>query len=419
MAQQTINVGTVANDRTGDTWRNSMNKTNDNFDELYAIKHPTKRVVVNVLADFPAAVSGVITLADDTEYFLGDSVNVGITTFAWGSNTVISGLLQSVVTLTYTGTGDMFTITNTGGRIQGIEISCTSGRVFNFSDSTDSAFRVIDTIINAATLGLFNSTGTNGSIIRFTNLLSSTFTTNGFKFTGGHNGFFMDVTSVNPAAGILLDLGTATFQKFTVNNLITDIAAGATFLSGAAGSANINATGSGTVNENTISGAGTVLSGIAAGDSRWEFFQNNKIIDTRPDGLLYMQGNATNTVITTAGVYVIIAGTRTVGPTSQFTGTTAGRLTYNGVKDVRVPITVSVSVEPVSGTNKNISIRLAKNGTTIAGSQRTVRADSGSPISMTMPWQEDMSTNDYVEAFITNDTDTVNVLVSSSITRIA
>ncbi len=36
MAKQTIGIGTVANDGTGDTLRNSFDKCNDNFDELYS-----------------------------------------------------------------------------------------------------------------------------------------------------------------------------------------------------------------------------------------------------------------------------------------------------------------------------------------------------------------------------------------------
>ena len=35
MAQQTINIGTIANDNTGDTLRGAGQKINDNFDELY------------------------------------------------------------------------------------------------------------------------------------------------------------------------------------------------------------------------------------------------------------------------------------------------------------------------------------------------------------------------------------------------
>ena len=36
MAQQIINIGTIANDNTGDTLRGAGQKLNDNFDELYA-----------------------------------------------------------------------------------------------------------------------------------------------------------------------------------------------------------------------------------------------------------------------------------------------------------------------------------------------------------------------------------------------
>ena len=36
MAQQTINIGTVANDGTGDPLRTAFDKVNDNFNELYS-----------------------------------------------------------------------------------------------------------------------------------------------------------------------------------------------------------------------------------------------------------------------------------------------------------------------------------------------------------------------------------------------
>ena len=38
MAQQSINIGTTANDGTGDPIRSAFDKTNDNFTELYADK---------------------------------------------------------------------------------------------------------------------------------------------------------------------------------------------------------------------------------------------------------------------------------------------------------------------------------------------------------------------------------------------
>jgi hypothetical protein len=41
MAKQTIGIGTVANDRTGDPIRTAMDKINDNFTELYDVANPT------------------------------------------------------------------------------------------------------------------------------------------------------------------------------------------------------------------------------------------------------------------------------------------------------------------------------------------------------------------------------------------
>ena len=37
MAKQIINVGTVANDGTGDPIRSAMTKTNENFTEVYTL----------------------------------------------------------------------------------------------------------------------------------------------------------------------------------------------------------------------------------------------------------------------------------------------------------------------------------------------------------------------------------------------
>jgi hypothetical protein len=47
MAQQTINVGTTANDGTGDSLRNGFIKTNDNFTELYSNKEDTSNKSTN------------------------------------------------------------------------------------------------------------------------------------------------------------------------------------------------------------------------------------------------------------------------------------------------------------------------------------------------------------------------------------
>jgi hypothetical protein len=44
MAKQTVNIGSSANDGTGDQLRTAFDKINDNFDELYARSVPTSGV---------------------------------------------------------------------------------------------------------------------------------------------------------------------------------------------------------------------------------------------------------------------------------------------------------------------------------------------------------------------------------------
>lgn len=418
MAQEIINVGVAANDRSGDTWRASMIKANNNFTELFDIGTPQDRVVVNDLSDFPTPVGQVITLAAETQYLIGSDVSLGDNRLVMASNTSVTGSESINVTLTYTGTGDMFTIINTRNRINMLGISCAAGRVINFSDNTDSIFRMNDCSVACATFGLFNSTGTNGTTVRFTTVSPSSMTADGITVTGNWNTWLYETSAVNVTAGELFDFGVATFNEIVLDLILADLGAGTNLIKGAAASANINVGGSAIVTRMLTSGAGTPLNGVAPTDARWGFFHNDDIADTRPDGLLSLQSNATATVIAVAGTPVLVAGTWVVERTSQFTGTTAGRLTYIGGRDITLPITGSVTVEPVSGGAVNISVEIAVNGTVIPNSKRTANTSAGNPISITIPWQEILSTNDFVELFVTNEATTVNILVSSGVQRI-
>ncbi len=417
MAQQTINTGAAANDRTGDTWRDAMIKTNDNFDELFGLSID-RRIVINQLSDFPAAAAGVITLAANTQYLIANDVNLGTDRLVMAANTSVSGIESIVVTLSYTGTGDMFTILNTRSRISQLSISCVSGRVVNLSDNTDTIFRMNDCSVACDRFGLFNSSGANGTTMRFTNVSPSSITTSGLTFTGAWNTLLWEISAANILAGIFFNLGSATFSAFISNTVLINVSAGATFLSGATGSANINAGGIGQIRSTLSSGAGTLLAGITTADARWEFLHNDDIQDTRPDALMSMQGNATVTTIAVAGTYVLTAGTWADEGASQFTFTTGGRLTYVGGKDARLPIDFSCSAEPVSGNAKTMAFQVAFNGVPIPESKRTGSADAGKPAAVAIPWQLTFSTGDFVEVFVTNDTDTIDVLVSSAVGRV-
>ena len=65
MVQQTINIGTVANDNTGDPIRDAFDKTNDNFTELYAGAGAGNVTVVLVTTTSATAAPLQATMVDD------------------------------------------------------------------------------------------------------------------------------------------------------------------------------------------------------------------------------------------------------------------------------------------------------------------------------------------------------------------
>jgi len=315
----------------------------------------TKTVIISVESDFPTAVAGVITLAADTQYLLVQDITTA-SRFIMQEDTTITGTESLNITFTYTGTGDMFTGVNVTNRISNIAISCATGRVLNWSTNVFKIFRMNDvTIVACDKIALMNSTGGVG-VCRFTNVSPAEVTTDGIELTGSWNTFLHEISAATISGGAYFNLGTATFSAFVVDLPLAALASGTNLITGATGSANINAGGIGLVTRALTSGAGIPLNGVTVDDALWNFRNNDDIADTRPDGLLSMQGNATNTVIATQGVPVLVAGVWVVESTSQMTGTTAGSLTYNGGKDAKLPITVSVTIAPVSGGTVAVSI---------------------------------------------------------------
>jgi hypothetical protein len=129
MAKQTINIGTVANDNSGDTLRDSFDKVNDNFDEVYGAGG-----LVAVDTTFKTA---AFTAEANNTYFV--NVNSGAITVTFPAAT----------------TGDVINVVQVNGATNVVTIT-SSAKINNSSSDfafSTSTYRYISFIYIDATGG--------------------------------------------------------------------------------------------------------------------------------------------------------------------------------------------------------------------------------------------------------------------------
>lgn len=130
MSQQTINIGTSANDGTGDTLRDAFNKCNGNFTELYS-------VTGQVVGDTSPQLGGDL---DVNGYDIVSVSNGNITFAPNGSGNIeltpntgyiqLSGLKVSSLVVSPMTSGQSISLTTAGGGVTNINaINATGGNV--------------------------------------------------------------------------------------------------------------------------------------------------------------------------------------------------------------------------------------------------------------------------------------------------
>jgi len=372
-----------------------------------------KTVIVNALSDLPAAVGGVITLADNTDYLLGNDITTS-SRFVTGNDCDVRGVDSTVILLTYTGVDTMFTVEDKTFKLTTISIDCPNGTLFDVSGTGAEVFQMLNmTVESCDIIGSIDSV----AALQITDVFFGDIKTNGLLFKGDIPivVFDRDVFFIN--GGTLVDFGTATFDGLTGVNSFMFGVPGIVGISGLPNSGNINVGGLGTLINARISGTGgTPLVGITPQDARWQFALNDKIEDTRSSALMSHNGPTTIT-IAGANTPVLIAPNWVEEGVSQFATDANGRITLETPKRTTVPITYSMTAEAISGTNKSISFYVYKNGIQIANSISTNKVSAGDPKNTTVIWEELLSPADYIEIWIENNTDAVDLIVNTGIAR--
>lgn len=371
----------------------------------------TKTINVYSIDDFPTPVGGIITLEDNTEYLLLNDVS-SVNRYVFGADTVLSGSDSTLISLEYTGTGNMLTITDVDSKIKNLNLVCSSGTVFDVSSTSGlNYFRLFNSIIVCDEIGSFDNIGV--MLLFSVNFFA---TTDGFYFYNTNSVAIFDTIGITMLSGTgsAFNLGTAIFIYITFQMSLFEINTTGYVISGAASSANIHSTGLGVVVNNRNFGSATFSDNISSYDDRWEMQLNSNIINSF-DLQLITHGSGT-IAIAAAATPVIIGATWTEQDAHRFTSTAGGRFTYNG-KGTHVEVTCSISAD-IALASDNISFYLYKNSTQITASRVTRLFSAGSIGNIVLLWDLELATSDYLEIWVANDDTDVDVNIYTITLRI-
>lgn len=368
-------------------------------------------VFVNSKTDFPAAVSGVITLADNVTYFITKTIDLTGDRLVGGQNTTIIGGSSENCFLISTGLSASTALISSQWSLPMRNLTITHGTALNL-DATGNSTAALDwfgvNFTSCANVGLIKSY--SNFIMSDCALLNSANMT--FDGTIGTVGF------VNCLFSGLAAQTTLNFPStLTITRRIRCIYS--SFVAFGAGTAiNVNASAvipveSYILDTVNFSGGATYTGGVTYTDNK-AFFSNCKgIVNSSAIGQMYFTNSLNANSIATQNIFEKISGTTTASSINQKFSHTANRLTYTGGLARSFKITASSSAASQVTNNILILIRVAKNGVTIAESEaQSTTSAAGRYESFFSQCIVEMTTNDYVELWVANGTNANGIAVS-------
>lgn len=369
---------------------------------------PDSFVFVESVADFPNATGDVITLVDGVCYFVTRPVDLGGKRLVAGQNTTIMGSSYYSCSISSTGLAAGTALLASAWNLHLASISITHGTAVNL-DATGNAGQALDFQgVN------FEDCATIGTIKNYDNVLLTNcgiLESAGLTLDGTISTFAADKCLFNPPASgtaIVLPSSVTISRRFRVIYSSFVVGSGETGINASA-SATIPTEGYilDTVN---FSGAGTYISGLTHTDDESLFVNCRGITNTAVAAGMTMSNNATATNIVTTGVAVKVAGTTTAAPENQKFTHSDNKLTYTGALPRVFRISVILTV--TGPNNAQITASIYDIGSQVSGSAFTVTTDgSGRAENIITQAIVSMDATDYIEVYISNDTNNTDVTV--------
>jgi hypothetical protein len=162
-----------------------------------------------------------------------------------------------------------------------------------------------------------------------------------------------------------------------------------------------------------FSGGATYTAGVQYNDNKALFLNCKGVTNSAELGQMSFTNNATQNTIATQGVFEKILGTTTANSANERFTHTNNRLTYTGAITRSFVITASCSASSITTANATITVRVAKNGTTLAESeaQATTSAVNRNENFFCQTIVQ-LAQNEFVELFIANNSSALNLLAS-------
>lgn len=393
--------------------------------DLYNVKsvqHRVNSVTVNEKSDFPAPTGSIITLKENTEYFINGTVNIGTDRIYYNTGSYIGGLNIQADKIYYIGTGSAVNSHN-AGQIVGkhFSIIAPSGSAIDLRQDDVITHLNYDYIgfVGCDKIGTISGydVATLKSCAQVPIIgIPTGEVKSGIRFTGTQNKIFIDSCVFQNESGSDYSI------YFDENNSSDTVDITNTYFKSDE-QTTIKVHPSSSITE------GRLLSNIFRGEKSngpltgfnestigWEFIANTSVTDTIVAFSYYIDdndGGLTTTINAVNTPVKVNAITSTQFPNQgKFESSTVNnRAIYKGLKPQIMELSANMTIE--STANSQIfDIYWYKNGIKIPGSRSQIGVQqSGVRLNVSSKAAISLSTDDYVELWIQNSTSTADVII--------
>jgi hypothetical protein len=382
----------------------------DNFSSAISSISSGNIIFVNSKSDLPTAVSGVITLLPSITYYFTTVVDLTGDRLVCGENTTILGASSENCRIKSTGLNSSTALITSVYSLPIRNITFTHGTVLNLDgDGTTTALDWFG--VN------FTDCATVGTIKDYTNFImadSAFLNSGGLTFDGtigtiGMSNCLFDCASTKTAITLPSTL--------TVSRRFRIIYSSFVILSGETG---INTSTSATISDEryildtvNFSGGGTYITGVDHTSNKSLFINCVGITNTAVNGQLYMQNNATATVIGASSTFTKVLGTTTASADNSKYTHSNNRLTNDATISRKYLISCSVSFTSGASHVCEFGFYDSKLGA-VRTPSRTKSTSNGGGRSENVFFNcvVQHSVGDYIEIWCANNTSGQNITVT-------